>query len=618
MKQNRKGKFFSIIVFSVVVIIFIIVTLADFYTVIQSRVYDMHIKSMEELAMEGSVVVEKNLESMENTLYGLAEYMEKDDIGGEKNIQRLREFQENRKGTVRFVRMGLADIHGDAWVTNGERLNISEREYFQKCIKEHNTNIELKQSVLIDEPIMIIAVPILDDDEESCGVLYGVIELDTFKLYENTTMEGEKQFVQLIDEEGNYILKEPSSLLGRRENIFDGLSHVESKNRVEEIKEKVQNDERVFTEVWGEGKEEILFFSPLKINDWCVVTIMDKSSVTGSVDYILDDDVYILTLKVALLVFALGLVILYHVYREKKWIEEFNKQIIFNEQVFKLAAEKAQMDIAIYNLKTRKLRFINNTISELQFPQELDHADTDYITYIPENPELRRQMKELFRSLEKNHENREVYISFQGAENERYFRLQLTFMPDEQGSIQNCVGFIEDFTEQMQLKKEANTDILTGLYNRRSGIRLINDCMKNTKLNAGEVHACMLMDLDHFKVLNDTLGHQVGDVALQDVARILKQHFRDYDILCRIGGDEFLMFLKSIPENVIERNVTSLLKKIHLSYGSGEKQVDISASVGIVLVRDGEYNFTEIYHQADEALYEVKNGQRNGFKIYGK
>ncbi len=127
----------------------------------------------------------------------------------------------------------------------------------------------------------------------------------------------------------------------------------------------------------------------------------------------------------------------------------------------------------------------------------------------------------------------------------------------------------------------------------------------------------MILDVDNFKTLNDTLGHQMGDRALQDIAEILRHHFRDYDIICRLGGDEFLVFMRDIPEETICRNAASLLKKLNLTYSEGQISIHVTASAGIVLVSDASIDPQELYRRADEALYQVKKEAKNSFKIYG-
>lgn len=92
------------------------------------------------------------------------------------------------------------------------------------------------------------------------------------------------------------------------------------------------------------------------------------------------------------------------------------------------------------------------------------------------------------------------------------------------------------------------------------------------KRETGSTCAFLIMDLDNFKGVNDSLGHLIGDKVLVDVATIIQHHVRSKDIVCRLGGDEFVVFLVDIPESMIEKNVTALLKKLNLTYGDGNKK----------------------------------------------
>lgn len=170
--------------------------------------------------------------------------------------------------------------------------------------------------------------------------------------------------------------------------------------------------------------------------------------------------------------------------------------------------------------------------------------------------------------------------------------------------------------EELKLREEADIDHLTGLYNRRSGSDKINKILTDTNWKGNETYACMIIDLDNFKVLNDTLGHQMGDKALRDVGEILRRHFRPYDVVCRLGGDEFLIFLSNIPEEVIDRNISSLLKKMYLEYSDGNNRVQISASIGISLAPVHGTELKELYRKADLALYEAKHQGKAGYQVY--
>lgn len=616
MEKKRKEKYIMIIALAVIVVCFIAATLLEFNSKIQKRMYDLQMNSMKELSMQGSAVVEKNLESLTNTLYGLAEYMNEEYIQDEGNIERLQEFLDKRK-LVGFQRLGLADDQGNARVTNGDVLNIADREYFRHCMESKKEVLEVRDSELVDKRVIILGVPILSEKNknDAIGILYGVLEQDNFRIYENTILENEKKFIQIIDTEGTYIIKEETSLLGKRKNIFDGIRSVNSGMSVGEIQRKISKGESVFTEVWADGKEEIVFFTPLKINDWCVVTIMDKSRVIRATDFILDKDVYLLTIKIVAVIAILGAVILYYFEQEKKWLQEYNKQMLLNEQIYKIASNKAEVMIAIYDLKSDNIRFINNEVLNIGLPQQMNNAREGLKKYLAGDRELEEKLERVFSDLSYAVENKSMYFTMNINGERRYLQMQFFGVTDEAGELSQSVGMLEDITETKQLRKEADTDQLTGLNNRRSSEEKIRKCLEQPIDKPNSVHVFMIMDLDYFKSLNDTLGHQVGDQALQDVARILNQHFREYDILGRLGGDEFLIFIKNIPENVVSKNIKSLLKKLHLTYCGENQQVTISASTGAVLIRKSGYDFKELYHRADQALYEVKHEKRGEYKI---
>lgn len=614
MKKREKRKYIFILIFIICAMIFIGFTLSGFDNEIQQRVYEKQIETMKALSMQGSAVVEKKLEGYVNTLFGLAEYLHEEELVDPSNIDRLKEFMN--KKDIGFQRMGIADEKGNASVTNGQRINISDRKYFQTCMKEKRGTSEIRQSGLVDKQVCIIAVPILNDKKESMGVIYGVMETDVFNIYDNTIMENEEQYIQVIDLDGKYILKEESSLIGKRENIFDGINSVKSQKSAEEIKELIQKEEQVYTEITDGESHEIAYFSPLKLNDWCVVTVVDYSEVTDNVKYILNNDVYIMIFKVSGVIFCLFLIVIYYFWKEQKRIQMFNEKLILDERIVQIAAEKTGFAILSYGIKSKQLRFIGNTLQDIEFPKQVDNASVEFMKYLPDDEELREQVRKIFVSMENDRGKREFPIEFMRNGQKIHLKLQLTTMEGQNGEVRKCIGVLEDDAEEQQLREKATRDPLTGLYNRSSAIEEIEKCLAFSELSKGVTHAYMILDVDNFKALNDTLGHQMGDKALQDLADILRRHFREYDILCRLGGDEFLVFVKNIPEKAIDRNVSSLLKKMELTYEGQGLSVKITVSAGIALVSDLSMSSEEMYRRADMALYQVKKESKNSFHIY--
>lgn len=152
---------------------------------------------------------------------------------------------------------------------------------------------------------------------------------------------------------------------------------------------------------------------------------------------------------------------------------------------------------------------------------------------------------------------------------------------------------------------DVETDALTGILNRSVFEKFLNDPIaKGAKLNC----SIMLIDLDRFKRINDTLGHPIGDKLLKVVAKRFRKLLRPNDVLIRIGGDEFALIIKDAIDvhasfSLAERIITSASKTFILqSY-----QIDIGASVGIALTNNTYSNYRELYRHADLALYSAKN-----------
>lgn len=165
------------------------------------------------------------------------------------------------------------------------------------------------------------------------------------------------------------------------------------------------------------------------------------------------------------------------------------------------------------------------------------------------------------------------------------------------------------------LKEKAEKDSLTGLLNKASTERAIRKYIAH---NQGKNGLLFLLDVDNFKGINDTLGHAFGDEALREFGFRASMLFRSSDISGRIGGDEFMIFLKDIPEEMMEEETHKLAEFIaHFSAGNGYIRHEVTASVGGALFpRDGD-TFEKLYEAADKALYQSKNQGKSKVTMTG-
>ena len=203
--------------------------------------------------------------------------------------------------------------------------------------------------------------------------------------------------------------------------------------------------------------------------------------------------------------------------------------------------------------------------------------------------------------------------------------LSITAVLDAQGIVTNYVASLSDITSSKiasdEIRNLAFYDVLTHLPNRR----LLIDRLKRALVvsaRSGKRGALLFLDLDQFKSLNDTAGHDVGDLLLQEVATRLTNCIRESDTVSRLGGDEFLVLLEDLSQHEIEAlTQTEVIGQKILNSISQPYQLDTynhhcTASIGAILFDQHSSDVEEIIKKADIAMYQAKSGGRNALLFF--
>jgi diguanylate cyclase (GGDEF)-like protein len=164
----------------------------------------------------------------------------------------------------------------------------------------------------------------------------------------------------------------------------------------------------------------------------------------------------------------------------------------------------------------------------------------------------------------------------------------------------------------------ANTDVLTGLSNRRYSLNRLEQEWISAQRTLRPL-SVLMMDLDHFKSVNDSLGHDAGDLVLIHAAKILRACTRPSDIPCRLGGEEFLI----IAPNTGVKESLLLAERIRRTIETHQAQnvallKPMTVSIGVACSINGVPTWKELITLSDEALYEVKRDKRNAIKFAGQ
>ncbi len=197
--------------------------------------------------------------------------------------------------------------------------------------------------------------------------------------------------------------------------------------------------------------------------------------------------------------------------------------------------------------------------------------------------------------------------------------LIINAVKDETGRIANYVGIFSDITERIQAEENlrylAHYDMLTGLPNRRHFRHRLNAALLDAKQN-GTMVGLLIIDLDRFKIINDSLGHETGDRLLVQAANRLRRCIREPLFVSRLGGDEFTVILPGLQDPKEATDVAdTVLKELAQKFHVDPHELYITGSVGISLYpRDGSDPETLVSH-ADSAMYAAKE-QRNGYRLF--
>ena len=306
---------------------------------------------------------------------------------------------------------------------------------------------------------------------------------------------------------------------------------------------------------------------------------------------------------------------------ERKRVEEALRK---SEEKHRIVLESVPDPVIVYDIN-RDVSYLNPAFTRVfeWTLAELAHRELDFVPveHLPESHLIFQKISrgEMLSGIESNRltkSGRKVQVSISGA---GFF--------DSQGELQGSVITVQDITERKKSEQEikfiAYHDALTGLHNRKSFYMRLEDNILQSQSRAGSYRrstnhkwALLFLDLDRFKYINDTLGHDVGDDLLKLVAKRLQQCIRKSDYIFRLGGDEFTIILNDLANDT---DVMKVARKIGENIAQPctlkEHEIYISASIGISMYPNDGDDVERLVKNADMAMYAAKEEQQ-GYRFF--
>jgi len=280
--------------------------------------------------------------------------------------------------------------------------------------------------------------------------------------------------------------------------------------------------------------------------------------------------------------------------------------------------EQSASVVLIVDARSR-IKYVNPKFTEVTGYEPKDIMGK-HMQYLQSRETLKEHGKEMQNALENGREWRGEVCN-QKKNGEHYWAcVIISPIRDDKGEITYYLCTVEDITEARQLNEqlsyEATHDSLTGLANRREFEARVQKLLDENSSHSQE-HAICFLDLDQFKVVNDTCGHSAGDELLRQMSRHLIKQVRSNDTLARLGGDEFGVLIESCTlENArkVAENIQQVVQQFQFQWEG--HLFKIGVSIGLVAITNEDNNLTSLFKNADAACYMAKDLGRNRIHIY--
>lgn len=304
------------------------------------------------------------------------------------------------------------------------------------------------------------------------------------------------------------------------------------------------------------------------------------------------------------------------------WIEEDTEALQVSEARYALIMEETNQIIFEWDILNNHLYHTVHWTNKFGFGQKVENPGGKIPDFSPVHPEDREKLAAFFTAARLGEPPKPIDVRMKTIES-RYIwcTVSIKVTSDPAGTPSRAIGLISDTDRKKKmiesLESRTKMDLLTHLYNKMTAEEMIEDFLSASAPERR--HGFIILDIDNFKGINDTLGHIYGDEVLRTVSARLQSLFRSTDIVGRAGGDEFIILIKDVPDRyALTDKLLEICHSFQSLYFGKKSEQHISASVGAALFPDDGKTFSELYRNADAAMYHSKETGKNRFCLYCK
>lgn len=302
---------------------------------------------------------------------------------------------------------------------------------------------------------------------------------------------------------------------------------------------------------------------------------------------------------------------------ESKIIQE---ELKHSEERYRIIISQTEDIIFEWDVIKDTIYFSENWKSKFDSAQVIENISKNiYKSNIIHNDDV-QSLGNLLNNIIKGNTYEETQIRLKKNNGEYIWcKIRITAMFDENGDISKAVGVIinihKEKTETEDLLFKSQRDSLTALFNKGNTQSMIEEYIQSNRTDVNG--ALFVIDVDNFKAVNDNLGHLAGDKVLRSISSMLLEVFPENSIIGRIGGDEFVVFLKNInSQELLDRKANELVNGFRRDFTGETKEYKVSGSIGIAMYPEHGTSFKELFENADKAVYLAKKKGKDNYCIF--
>lgn len=303
---------------------------------------------------------------------------------------------------------------------------------------------------------------------------------------------------------------------------------------------------------------------------------------------------------------------------ERKKME--NEIMLVNERYHML--EEVSDDIVLdYDVKKQQFE-IPECYLKFAEDKSVKYAGIEEL-YGAIHPDDRERFQKIFETaLQREMKGTAEYRLRQGGKESgkyAYFRTYYQSIADYDGKISHIIGRSYDISTERavreKLLREVQLDPLTRIYNKTASGEIVDAFLEKSTQGT---HVLYVIDIDDFKKINDTFGHTVGDMVISDIATLIREQFTDEAVVGRVGGDEFMVFVKDTSLQEAEAKAEQLCTNVQKTLSGDGAVIVVTLSVGMAVTGKDGYDYSTLFERADHAMYHIKKNGKNHYGFAGE